>query len=86
MVSFNYMMTERLNISYASNAFNGEKRFRIVDKFRSINTLFKKFGATNRYLIIVYRDYSRHKTCSLYQYMSLGLIATYINNWILYRN
>lgn len=36
------MMTERLNISYASNAFNGEKRFRIVDKFRSINTLLKK--------------------------------------------
>lgn len=35
------MMTERLNISYASNAFNSEKRFRIVDKFRSIDTLFK---------------------------------------------
>lgn len=42
MVPFNYMMTERLNISYASNAFNGEKRFRIVDKFRSIDTLLKK--------------------------------------------
>lgn len=61
MVPFNYMMTERLNMSYASNAFNGEKCFRIVD--RSIDTLF---GATNRYLIIVYRDYSRHKTLSIY--------------------
>lgn len=39
MAPFNYMMTERLNISYASIAFNGEKRFRIVD--RSIDTLFK---------------------------------------------
>lgn len=42
MVPFNYMMTERLNILYASNALNGEKRFRIVDKFRSIDTLLKK--------------------------------------------
>lgn len=39
MVPFNYMMTERLNMSYASNAFNGEKCLRIVD--RSIDTLFK---------------------------------------------
>lgn len=39
MVPFNYMMTEKLNMSYASNAFNGEKCFRIVD--RSIDTLFK---------------------------------------------
>lgn len=83
MVSFNYMMTERLNISYASNAFNGEKRFRIVDKFRSIDTLLKKL---ERQTGIWWSFTETIHDIKLYQYMSLGLISTYINNWISYRN
>lgn len=42
MVFFNYMMIERLNILYVLNVFNGEKCFRIVDKFRLIDILLKK--------------------------------------------
>lgn len=41
MVFFDYMMIERLNILYVLNVFNGEKCFRIVDKFRLIDILFK---------------------------------------------
>lgn len=81
MVPFNYMMTERLNMSYASNAFNGEKCFRIVD--RSIDTLFKNLEPQTGIWLSFTETIHDIK---LYQYMSLGLISTYINNWILYRN
>lgn len=60
------MMIERLNMLYVLNVFNGEKCFRIVDKFRLINILLKKIGVINRYLIIVYRDYLWYKICLFY--------------------